>query len=162
MLRLSIITTILEPDSGLVKSVGSVRLRPNCEHLVSIAGNAERTSLILEGAGVSHVIPIAAPGASIAEGFNACLQRASGDLVWVLNSGDEELDIDPVIHRFEQNKDLDFAYGDVKYGDKIVQARPSPLTPMSCLLHGMGFCHGGVIVRRSFHERFWLYIASYK
>ncbi|MBI3416400.1 MAG: hypothetical protein HY043_13985 [Verrucomicrobia bacterium] len=161
MPKLSIITTILHPNQGLVDAIQSASEYPDSEHLISVAGDLDRARQILDHAGITTPILIAAPAAGIAEGFNACLRRASGDLIWVLNSGDRALNLNPLIERMDSDRTLDFVYGNVYYGDKLTRAR-GVLNRSSCLLHGMSFCHGAVIVRASFHEKFGLYDPSFR
>lgn len=162
MVKLSVISTVLHPDERLAQSIRSVRPRDHTEHIISVAGSLDRTREIVADVGPRSPILISAPGVSISDGFNLCLQRATGDLIWVLNSGDREIDIGPLVDELEKNPELDFAYGNVFVGETINRARVSPLTRRSCLLHGMSFCHGAVVVRKSFHEKFGQYDASYK
>jgi hypothetical protein len=157
MLRLSIITTILEAEEKLLDSIRSIRPRQNLEHLITVAGDYERASRLVRDLGEKRPVLIPAPKCNITDGFNECITRATGDLIWVLNSGDREINIDPLIDALAADPTLDFAYGDIRYGESLLRARPAPITKLGCCLHGMSFCHGAVVVRRSFHDRYGLY-----
>lgn len=161
MPKLSIITTIWEPDPGLIEAVKSTSQCPDSEHLISVAGDLEKTRALLEQAGLASPILIAASGAGISEGFNACLRKARGEFIWVLNSGDRAHDLAPLLRRIDSDPELDFAYGNVFYGNRLVRARAIQ-NRRSCLWHGMGFCHGAVIVRASFHQKFGNYDPAFR
>ena len=161
MPKFSIITTVLEPDQRLIESIRSVHHRADSEHIISVAGDFEKTQTLLKSAGITSPLLLAVPSASISEGFNACLRHASGEFIWVLNSGDKELDIDPLLRMIESNTDLDFVYGNVRYGSKFVRAKRT-LNRRSCILHGMGFCHGAAVVKASFHDKYGLYDSKYR
>ncbi len=162
MVKLSVITTILEADERLSRSLQSLKARQNQEHIISVAGDYETAVETLQRSGNQHWTLCHAPGASIAEGFNECLKHCRGEFVWVLNSGDMEIDVEPLLMALEKNRNLDFAYGDIKYGERLLKASKGPLTKWSCILHGMCFCHGAVVVRKEVHQKYGLYNPQYK
>ncbi len=159
---LTIATTVLEADERLLRSIRSIKQTREQEHIISVAGDFRRARALLRtgGPGVRRLIE--APGASISEGFNECIRHSEGDLIWVLNSGDEEMDVEPLLRLLEQLPEIDFAVGAISYGGEVVRPKRNPGNRLSCLLHGMGFCHGAAVVRRAFHNRYGLYDPTYR
>jgi hypothetical protein len=155
----TVITTVLRVDEELWHSVMSVRSMYPLEHIITVCTVEEPL-----GRGFTwpeHVRFVAVPGCGIAQGFNEGISRANGRYVFVLNSGDELVSFDALVELLEARPAIDIAYGDVTTeGARRVSAASVDLGRV--VWHGLGFCHGAMLIRASAHRQFGQYDPAYK
>lgn len=158
---ISIITTARQSDAALLRSIQSVRAM-NCqyswEHIITVAQPPSAPGLAVEYDSRTKVIP--AKGLGISAGFNRAIDASSGQFLIVLNAGDELVNVNQLAAAL-MGSGADFIYGDIIYDGTLVEAR-NQVDLDAVLMHGMGFCHGAMLVRRQFYERFGLYSLDFK
>jgi hypothetical protein len=159
-MKFSIFTTVLEADEKLARSIRSIRSKHPYDHVVTVARNFEKAQAMARELKWTCSL-VSTPGARISAGFNEAVKRTTSDLLWPLNAGDECVDVDPLVETLIERPEFDIAYGDTLEDGMARKWKRPPITTGTIRLHGMPYCHGGIVYRRRLHDLHGYYPEDY-
>jgi len=87
----TIVTVNLNNGTGLARTIASIDAQTygSWEHVIQDGGSTDETDAVIEGAQDARRKVVSQRDGGIYQGMNLGLARATGQLVWFLNSGDE-------------------------------------------------------------------------
>ncbi len=169
-MKVSIITVTYNSAATLRRTIQSVLAQDygNIEYIV-IDGNSSDGTLDILNEYRDHIdVVVSEPDTGIYDAMNKGIDRATGDIVGILNS-DDRFSRDDMISRIvkEFEAGIDAVYGDVHFvsannPDKVVRYYSSAIFKPSRLVMGLSPAHPSFYVKRSFFERYGKYDTSYK
>jgi glycosyltransferase involved in cell wall biosynthesis len=157
--QISIITVVLNSEKYIENTILSVinQTYKNIQYIIIDGGSTDKTIDIIKKYENELYYWISEPDKGLYDAMNKGLQKATGDFVWFLNSGDKIYSKDTLTNIFSS---CNGNFHDVYYGetiiidenDKIIGMRrlrtPNQLTWESFKM-GMLVCHQAIIVRRN-------------
>ena len=115
--KISIITTVYNGENSIEKTIKSVINQKylNLEYIVIDAASHDNTLSIIKKYESSIKKIISEPDKGLWHGNNKGIARATGDIIGIINSGDEfyENSLNIVNRYFQDNNNLDFLFGTV-------------------------------------------------
>lgn len=154
----SIITITYNAEATLERTIESVRRQnyPNIEYIIIDGASKDGTLAIIERNKDIVTTYISESDNGIYDAMNKGLDRATGEYVWFMNSGDELAD-EVVLSKAVQNapEEADVLYGETVVTDmkgSIIGERRLSLTEeltWRSFRKGMVVCHQSFIARRS-------------
>ena len=176
VMRVSVITVTYNAETTLEKTLLSV-LGQSCheyELLVVDGASSDGTVALLKqyearvAQGEFGIAPDrfrwhSEPDGGLYDAMNKGLERAQGDFVWFINSGDKIYDdatLQRIVDAMEAAPDADVVYGQsliIDPDDRVLGERhriaPARLTKRS-LLDGLVVCHQSILARRTLAPRY--------
>ena len=121
--KISIITTVYNGENSIEKTIKSVINQKylNLEYIVIDAASHDNTLSIIKKYESSIKKIVSEPDKGIWYGNNKGIAHASGDIIGIINSGDEfyENSLNIVNRYFQDNNNLDFLFGTVIMIDEV-------------------------------------------
>jgi len=123
--KISIITPSFNQGFFIEDTILSVKRQDygDIEHIVMDAGSTDDTLPILKRYDSSYNLKwVSAPDNGQSDAINKGLERANGDIIGWLNSDDVYIYTDTIAHivkYFESNPNVDIAFGDMAFIDKM-------------------------------------------
>ena len=115
--KISIITTVYNGENSIEKTIKSVINQKylNLEYIVIDAASHDNTLSIIKKYESSIKKIVSEPDKGIWHGNNKGIAHASGDIIGIINSGDEfyENSLNIINRYFQDNNNLDFLFGTV-------------------------------------------------
>ena len=157
--KISIITPSFNSVHTIAETIESVRGQnyPNLEHIVMDGGSTDGTVDLLRK--YPHLIWVSEKDEGHYHAMNKGLQRATGELVNILNADDcfRPGTLGKVAQAFEKNPSWDGLFGDVVYVDaqgREIYRRQEAVYDYDVLRYALDYiCHHTLFVRRSVYER---------
>ena len=158
-MEISVITITIDPDKKLFPTLDSVRSQKhiNVEHIV-VDGVKDREYPRETNGKVFYHEP-----RGVYEALNFGIKNSTGQIIGMVHGGDRMTSdniLEQIAKAFEENPDIDFVYGDIRYTNGRVY-RASNFKP-SHLTMGMTPPHPSLYVRRSVFEKIGLYDESFR
>lgn len=144
---ISVITITYNNYDDLRKTLGSIEGVSNIESIVINGGSCEETKTYL-----SQItsVSVSEPDKGISDAFNKGLQKAKGEYIIFLNSGDvlkEKEYLTKAEEILNKNHNISFVHGDVIFRD--VLCGDMLMKPALCSLgRGMPYYHQTMVVRK--------------
>ena len=163
--KLSFVLPVLNNREGLRCAIESilVQLAYPVELIVIDGGSTDGTLEVINS--YCHLISYFETGldTGIADAFNRGIERATGDVIAILNSDDvlEPNAIGNVIDVVTANPSADVFYGSLCYFDSTRGSRFVRKPDLSSMCRRMSLFHPALFVRRSCYERVGLYDCGY-
>jgi glycosyltransferase involved in cell wall biosynthesis len=175
-MRVSVITITYNAEATLEKTMLSV-LNQSChdyEYLIVDGASTDGTLALIRqyearvAQGEFGIAPEqfrwqSEPDHGLYDAMNKGMERAQGDFVWFINSGDkiyDETTLQRIVEALNEAPDADVVYGQsiiVDPDDRVLGERhriaPAQLTKRS-LLDGLVVCHQSILARRSKAPRY--------
>jgi len=157
--KISIITPSFNSVHTIVETIESVRSQnyPNLEHIVMDGGSTDGTVELLKK--YPHLIWVSEKDEGHYHAMNKGVQRATGDLVNILNADDcfQPGALAKVARAFEKHPEWDGLFGDVVYVDaqgREIYRRQEAVYNYNVLRYALDYiCHHTLFVRRSVYEK---------
>lgn len=166
MLKISVITVVYNSVQYIEQTIKSVLEQnyPNLEYIIIDGGSFDGTQDIIRQYEKYITYWCSEPDNGIYDAMNKGIDRATGELVAFLNSGDKYLP--DTLNRLVESYIKDVA--DVVYGDCIIYNHDGKQTyekkdaPIDELRYHMILCHQAVFVKKKMFELYGKYSGSYK
>ena len=165
-MKISVITTSFNSGGHILRSIESVnrQTHPEVEHLFIDNSSTDGTLEIIARSAKRSPVVVSEKDRGISDAFNKGIQRASGEIIAILNSDDEFFSPDALsrVHAaFEKDPDLEFVHGDILFVD---EAHGTNIRrPLQCpITEAMPYNHPAFFVRKSFYEKLGLFDESYR
>lgn len=169
MTKLSIITISfnnLEEVTDTCRSVDE-QIMPPFEHLIINGSTNDKIEKYFEKAeGISYRKIFNERDKGIADAFNKGIEKVTGDVILLLNSGDllyDENVVKTVLAKFDEDNSLQWLHGKYRYqrsGMWVTLGKP--FDPKK-LYRGMrSLSHQTMYVKKELHDKYGLYDNSYK
>jgi len=117
MIRISVITVVLNDRCGLIKTLASLSHidKSSYEHIIIDGGSTDGSLDVLNDFSERIDIVISESDNGIYDAMNKGVLNASGDVICFLNAGDSVLNgyIDHPTDCFSENNDIDYCYAGV-------------------------------------------------
>lgn len=171
-MKISIVTVSYNSATTIADTLRSVACQSygNIEHLIIDGQSIDETMEIVAEHSHPKLVSISERDLGIYDAMNKGVQRATGDVIGILNSDDSYLDsnvLQAVATEFSSNPALEVLLGDVDFVNASNQNNPIRTYQagrFKTWMFRFGFMppHPGVFVRRSAYERVGLYNVGYK
>ena len=129
--KISIITTVYNGENSIEKTIKSVINQKylNLEYIVIDAASHDNTLSIIKKYESSIKKIVSEPDKGIWYGNNKGITHASGDIIGIINSGDEfyENSLNIVNRYFQDNNNLDFLFGTVVKKKTLYKFEPKKI-----------------------------------
>ncbi|MCK5138023.1 MAG: glycosyltransferase [Bacteroidales bacterium] len=154
--KISIITVVFNDRDHIERTILSVinQTYKNIEYIIVDGESTDGTFNVISGFDEIAVV-ISEPDSGLYDAMNKGLQKATGDYVWYLNSGDQVYSRDTVQKMVDGLADLpDIIYGGTmiidedqkEIGDR--RLKPPDRLSWKSFKQGMVVCHQSIIVKR--------------
>lgn len=171
-MKISIITVCFNSEATIVDTVRSVASQTyqDIEHLVIDGQSSDKTVQLVEANRHPGLILSSEPDSGIYDAMNKGVQRATGEVIGILNSDDFYVHnnvLNEVATAFSTDPTLDVVLGDVdfvKSGDLDNPVRTYRASGFKTWMFRFGFMppHPAVFVRKAAYERVGSYKMGYK
>ncbi len=169
-ITISIVTATFNSESVIGKTVASVLMQDYklYEHIIIDNCSSDKTlELITEmyknTGKESCLVIISEKDTGIANAFNKGIQRATGEVILLLNADDELTSPRQLTdtNKVFQNPEILFTYGSIKFLDD--QHGSNIRKPLLCkVTEGGPYHHPGMFIRKTVYETYGLYDESYR
>lgn len=162
MIKISIVTVVYNNVTEIEKTILSVlnQTYPNIEYIVIDGGSTDGTLNIINKYKESISYWLSEPDNGIYDAMNKGINKASGEWINFMNSGDlfyNENSVKKIVTAIEENKNgsIDVIYGDVQL--RYNNNRKKIVTPKKIehLKKGMIFCHQSAFIRTSLQKKYF-------
>lgn len=157
MNKISIITINFNNLNGLIKTVESVLNQTNkdYEYIIIDGGSTDGSKEYIESKSVHFDLWVSEPDKGIFNAMNKGIEKATGDYLLFLNSGDC-LNGNNILNEFLNHNDFqgDIIYGDLKF-EKGRMKFPNQLTPFFFVISSLP--HQATLFKREVFESMGLY-----
>ncbi len=170
-MKVTVLTPAKNSAATIADTIRTVREQSysDIEHIVLDGGSTDRTLEVLEGARDSSMTVIEGADRGMYDAINRGLERASGDVVAVLNSDDLYADRDvirDVVDLF-QRSGSDSVYGDIVYVrqtdiDSVVRYWHAGPAGKRSLLFGWTPPHTAFFIKKCVYDRCGYYDIGYR
>ena len=171
-MKISIITVSYNSDATIANTLRSVATQTytDIEHLIIDGQSSDKTIKVVDAHAHPKLIFSSEPDNGIYDAMNKGLQRASGEVIGILNSDDFYVHnnvLYEVATAFATDPTLDVVLGDVDFvncGDLENPVRTYRASGFKTWMFRFGFMppHPAVFVRKSAYERVGYYKMGYK
>mgnify|MGYP000353677507 CR=1 FL=1 len=164
---ISIITVVFNSKKMLKKTIESIldQSYKNIEYVIIDGGSTDGTIDVIKAYEDSIDYWCSSPDKGISHAFNKGLEKASGDIIGILNAGDIFLD-DALLHvskAFEKNN-IDFLYANSvlknQHDNEIRTLIPKTITKFP--YGGMPFQHSTLFIKKSVYDIAGNFNVNYK
>ena len=151
--KITIVTVTFNCCDSIRKTIKSVLSQdyPNIEYIVIDGNSNDGTKDVISNYIDKITTFVSEPDKGIYDGMNKALERATGEWIMFLNSGDVFYKTNTLSNIFMNNlKETDVCWGDcqVILDNKVVTCKyETPFFKKQSFFHGMGFSHQSVFVR---------------
>ncbi len=164
-MKISIITIVFNDVKHIEKTIRSVLGQDiqDLEYIIIDGGSTDGTVEIIEKYLDSIDIFISEKDNGIVDAFNKGIQKASGDIIGLVNSGDflEKGTLQKVSDEFKKDSSIDVVYGNVQYWSDD-QKEYLYKASHHLLAKFMSINHPAVFVRKELYNRYGLFDNTYK
>lgn len=177
LLKFSIVTICFNSEKEIEDTMISVitqNYRP-LEYILVDGASKDSTNEIIQRVINKHsdegvaFIYNSEPDKGISDAFNKGIQRATGDIIGLINSGDGLMPraLEKLAEAFAKNPEADVIYGNTLCVDKennlqYLRRIPSNIDSNRFKYNGLGFTHQSAFVRKKIYDKLGLYDISYK
>ena len=171
-MKITIITVSYNSAATIAETLCSVanQTYTDIEHLIIDGKSSDKTIQVVDAHAHSKLILISEPDKGIYDAMNKGVQRASGEIIGILNSDDFYVNdnvLNEVTTAFATDPTLDVVLGDVdfvKSGDLANPVRTYRAAGFKTWMFRFGFMppHPGVFVRKTAYERVGSYKMGYR
>jgi len=164
--KISVITTVFNAGSAIRETVESVLSQDGVEteYIVTDGGSTDDTIKLLKS--YSEIQVYSEPDDGIYDGMNKGIQKASGDIIALLNAGDELLPgvLEEILNIVRRKPECGIFHGGMIWTEGRQPVREVSSGPISNkpLLCDMPVCHPATFVRREVYEQIGLFDTSYR
>ncbi len=159
--KVSIITVVFNNKENFIKTIKAVRNQKydNLEFVVIDGGSTDGTLEVIKSGNDVIDYFISEKDNGIYDAMNKGLNKATGEFVWFVNSGDIPSEDDILQKVFLNGSDGDVYYGDIEmvdeegnsFGNRTLKVPPKELN-WKKMIDGMVVSHQSMIARRSLCE----------
>lgn len=167
--KLSVITINKNNSKGLIKTIKSVTSQSFKEfQYIIIDGASTDNSLQIikdfSNADIQNLIWLSEPDQGIYEAMNKGIQRAYGDYLLFLNSGDFFVNCDVLRDLFSHEHAADFLIGrcNISKNGRVIHTTTPPEVMTFGYLYHTGIPHQATFIKRELFQLFGLYDLNYK
>ena len=167
-MKITIVTPVFN-DKRVIRALDSILAQQHgneLEVVVVDAGSTDGTLDLLEAYSCNISLLISEPDKGIYDGMNKGIQRATGDIIGILNADDQYCDqlvIRNVADAFSQ-EDIDVCYGDLLYTNdtgKVVRRWRAGVNKRRKWYTGWAPPHPTFFVRKKVYEQFGTFDLGY-
>jgi glycosyltransferase involved in cell wall biosynthesis len=168
MIRISVITVVLNDRYGLVKTLTSLSHidKDSYEHVIIDGGSTDGSLDVLNNFSERIDVVISESDNGTYDAMNKGVLNATGGVICFLNAGDSVLNgyISHPTSCFSENNDIDYCYaGVILHGnDKERLYIPREVTPASEYLQAMPFPHPGLFAKKELFDNIGYFDLSKK
>lgn len=169
-MKVSIVTVTYNSESTVRDAIESVLSQDygNIEYIIVDGQSTDATMAIVDEYRDRISVVVSEPDQGIYDAMNKGIERATGDIVGILNSDDYFPDnhiVSMIVGEFDGT--VDAVYGDVVFispsnPQKIVRYYSSKIFRPSRMVMGLSPAHPSFYVKREFYERYGKYNISYQ
>ena len=171
-MKVSIITVCFNSELTIEHTINSVKSQdyPNIEHIIVDGGSIDSTLNIIESISSHNSVLISEPDLGIYDAMNKGLNKATGDVVALLNSDDyypRDNIISQIVDFFTSNPSVAIVFGNVYYvkaNDLTKPIRHYSSYNFSPWKMRFGFmpAHPAAFIKYSAYEKIGFYSVGYK
>lgn len=169
MQKISIITACYNSEKYIEQTIQSVidQTYKNIEYIIVDGGSTDSTLPILEKYRDSIQKIISEPDQGVYDAFNKGLELSTGDIIYFLGSDDyltSETIIEEIVAIFQQNKQLEMVYGQIKAIDEVLNViyETGCETKLDDLRKGLMLPHQGFFAKKHLYEQYQFFDLQYK
>lgn len=169
-ITISIVSATYNSESVIEKTVASVLMQDykHFEHIIIDNCSKDKTlDLVTEmykkADKETHLIIVSEKDTGIANAFNKGIQRATGEVILLLNADDELTTPNQLSDTAKvfQNPEIVFSHGSIMFLDE--QHGSNIRRPLLCkITEGGPYHHPGMFIRKGVYESYGLYDESYR
>lgn len=160
--KISIITVVYNGEDTILKTIKSIENQSykNIEYIIIDGKSKDRTVEIIKKEISSVDIFVSEPDDGLYDAMNKGLERATGDYVWFINSGDEIASEKVLETIFSEDEIFDIYYGDTmitdENGNEIGTRRLKPPKNLNwkSFKNGMVVSHQSIIIKRKITKNY--------
>jgi glycosyltransferase involved in cell wall biosynthesis len=164
---ISIITICKNSAKTIVNTIRSILDQPvdGLEYIIIDGGSTDGTQEIIKSFGNRVDVFVSEPDNGISDAFNKGIDRASGEIIGLINSDDALLPdtLQKVIDFFTQNTNIKIVHGDVLFydGDLFVKRISPPARWWFPWRMGTFNIHAATFVKREVYEKYGDFNTTY-
>lgn len=172
-MKISIITITYNAELAIKSTIQSVidQTRPIYEYIFIDGASTDQTNEIIKG--YYHefekqnirYIHISEPDRGISDAFNKGIKKTTGNLIGILNAGDQMLpNTSEYLYRYGNNKPFDILYGNCIWVDEINNLRyvKKPKGDLGRLYYDLVLIHPSTFVKKESYDKYGLFNVDYK